>query len=129
MRESLIAQIRNPATSFVKRSRAINYGNCYYFQMPELEDLDTLDVDAACDHFNTCYKDPAEFTICLTGQVEVDHSSFWHSADDAAVCWVWRKHTRAAFWLLFIVVYTLDVVFAQGFLVEGYVKQEVDYWL
>ncbi len=86
MRESLIAQIRNPATSFVKRSRAINYGNCYYFQMPELEDLDTLDVDAACDHFNTCYKDPAEFTICLTGQVEVDHSSFWHSADDAAVC-------------------------------------------
>lgn len=73
MRESLIAQIRNPATSFLKRSRAINYGNCYYFQMPELEDLDTLDVDAACDHFNTCYKDPAEFTICLTGQVEVYH--------------------------------------------------------
>lgn len=36
---------------------------------------------------------------------------------------------RAAFWLLLIVVYTLDVVFAQGFLVEGYVKQEVDYWL
>ncbi|DBA85638.1 TPA: hypothetical protein ACH3X1_005214 [Trebouxia sp. C0004] len=72
MRESLIAQIRNPATSFVKRSRAINYGNCYYFRMPELEDLDNLDVDAACDHFNTCYKDPAEFTICLTGQVEED---------------------------------------------------------
>ncbi|KAA6421450.1 MAG: chloroplast processing enzyme, partial [Trebouxia sp. A1-2] len=72
MRESLIAQIRNPATSFLKRSRAINYGNCYYFQMPELGDLDTLNVDAACDHFNTCYKDPAEFTICLTGQIEED---------------------------------------------------------
>lgn len=74
MRESLIAQIRNPTAAFAKRTRAINYGNCYYFQTAELEDLDTLDVDAACDHFNRCYKDPAEYTICLTGQIEVSHS-------------------------------------------------------
>ncbi len=78
MRESLIAQIRNPAAAFSKRSRAINYGNCYYFQMAELEDLDVLDVDAACDHFNRCYKDPAEFTITLTGQVEVYHCAYSH---------------------------------------------------
>ena len=71
MRESLIAQIRNPTQAFVKRTRAINYGNCYYFQTAEMEDLDSLDVDAACDHFNTCYKNPAEYTICLTGQIEV----------------------------------------------------------
>ena len=60
--------------------------------MPELEDLDTLDVDAACHHFNTCYKDPADFTICLTGQVEVYHCSFVHRLHDAAVCQVWTKH-------------------------------------
>ena len=73
MRESLIAQIRNPAQAFVKRVRAINYGNCYYFQSAELKDLDNLDVDAACDHFNQCYQNPAEFTVCLTGQIDVSH--------------------------------------------------------
>lgn len=72
MRESLIAQIRNPTQAFVKRTRAINYGNCYYFQSAEMSDLDTLDVDAACDHFNSCYKNPAEYTVCLTGQLEVE---------------------------------------------------------
>lgn len=71
MRESLIAQIRNPTQAFVKRTRAINYGNCYYFQTAELKDLDSLDVDAACRHFNQCYKNPAEYTVCLTGQIEV----------------------------------------------------------
>ena len=71
MRESLIAQIRNPTQAFVKRTRAINYGNCYYFQSAELSDLDTLDVDAACNHFNSCYRNPAEYTVCLTGQLEV----------------------------------------------------------
>ena len=71
MRESLIAQIRNPTQAFVKRTRAINYGNCYYFQTAELQDLDTLDTDAACRHFNKCYKNPAEYTVCLTGQIEV----------------------------------------------------------
>ncbi|KAL3146657.1 hypothetical protein ABBQ32_000885 [Trebouxia sp. C0010 RCD-2024] len=70
MRESLIAQIRNPTQAFVKRTRAINYGNCYYFQTAELKDLDSLDVDAACRHFNQCYKNPAEYTVCLTGQIE-----------------------------------------------------------
>lgn len=70
MRESLIAQIRNPAQAFVKRVRAINYGNCYYFQSAELKDLDNLDVDAACNHFNQCYQKPAEFTVCLTGQID-----------------------------------------------------------
>ena len=72
MRESLIAQIRNPTQAFVKRTRAINYGNCYYFQTAELKDLDTLDADAACRHFNKCYKNPAEYTVCLTGQLEVN---------------------------------------------------------
>ena len=71
MRESLIAQIRNPAQAFAKRTRAINYGDCYYFQTAELEDLDNLDADAACQHFNKCYENPAEFTLCLTGQIEV----------------------------------------------------------
>ena len=71
MRESLIAQIRNPTQAFVKRVRALNYGNCYYFETAEMEDLDKLDVGAACDHFNQCYQNPAEYTLCLTGQIEV----------------------------------------------------------
>lgn len=71
MRESLIALSRNPSQAFVKRIRAINYGNCYYFQTSEPKDLDTLDTHAACRHFNKCYKNPAEYTVCLTGQIEV----------------------------------------------------------
>ena len=77
MRESLIAQLRSPTQAFAKRTRAINYGNCYYFQTAELKDLDTLDVHAACCHFNKCYKNPAEYTVCLTGQIEVRHPSLW----------------------------------------------------
>lgn len=58
--------------AFVKRVRALNYGNCYYFETAQMEDLNKLDVEAACEHFNQCYRNPAEFTICLTGQIEVN---------------------------------------------------------
>ena len=71
MRESLIAQIRNPTQAFVKRVRALNYGNCYYFETAEMDDLDKLDVGAACEHFTQCYQNPAEYTVCMTGQIEV----------------------------------------------------------
>lgn len=84
MRESLVAQIRNPTQAFVKRVRALNYGNCYYFEAAEMDDLDKLDVGAACEHFNQCYQNPAEYTVCLTGQIEV-----WvplHAHDCTQVC-------------------------------------------
>ena len=36
-----------------------------------LEDLDAVEPAAACDFFNESFCNPAAFTICLTGNVDV----------------------------------------------------------
>lgn len=71
MGEDIIAQYFNPKQAFKARVRLLNHMNCHYFETAEIQELIELDVDAACEHFNQCYQNPAEFTICLTGQLEV----------------------------------------------------------
>ena len=71
MREDIIAQYLNPNQAFKARVRLLNHMNCHYLDTTEIKELIELDVDAACEHFNQCYQNPAEFTICLTGQIEV----------------------------------------------------------
>ena len=53
--------------------RFINYGRCYYFEPPTLEELDHVDAAAACRHFTEAFQNPAEFRLCLTGNLEVSH--------------------------------------------------------
>ncbi|KAK9820030.1 hypothetical protein WJX72_005269 [[Myrmecia] bisecta] len=70
LREVVIAQIRNPLHFFNNRVRFINYDRCYYFEPFTLRDLDTIDPQVACSHFNDAFNNPAEFTLCLTGNVQ-----------------------------------------------------------
>ncbi|KAK9855149.1 hypothetical protein WJX84_012364 [Apatococcus fuscideae] len=73
LRDNVAARVRNPLTSFSERVRYINYGHCYYFEPPTLEELDHVDAAAACRHFSESFQNPAEFRLCLTGNLqEVD---------------------------------------------------------
>ena len=70
-REGIAAQLRNPAYAFAQKVRAINYGSCYYFEPMTVEDLDRVDPEVACAHFNQSFCNPAEFHLVLTGNIEV----------------------------------------------------------
>ena len=51
--------------------RFINH-NCNYFYEPmTLEELDQINPQLACDYFNDCFRNPAQFTVCVTGSIEV----------------------------------------------------------
>lgn len=66
-----MSQIRSPDYKFGNRVRKINYGDCYYFLPVTLRDLDRVNADAACAHFSQAFRNPAEFTVCLTGTLDV----------------------------------------------------------
>ena len=47
------------------------YADCYYFQPPTVADLDRLDLPAAFAFFCRSFQNPAEFTVCFTGSLQV----------------------------------------------------------
>jgi hypothetical protein len=47
------------------------YEDCYYFRPPTVADLDQLDLPAAFAYFCRSFQNPAEFTICFTGSLQV----------------------------------------------------------
>ncbi len=56
------------ACRYGNRVRQVNYGNCYYFKPLTLEDLGKVDAHMACAFNNINYRNPAEFTLVLTGE-------------------------------------------------------------
>lgn len=69
-RESVVAKMRDPMTTWGQRVKFLNYGGCYYFKPMTLADVDDMDPQAACAHFTQAYQNPAEWHIVLTGAVE-----------------------------------------------------------
>ena len=51
--------------------RSINYGDCWYFRPMTVQQLDAVDAELACRHFNACWHNPAEFHLVFTGNFEV----------------------------------------------------------
>ena len=49
-------------------------GQVYFYEPPTMQQLETLDVDLACQHFAAAFRNPAEFTLCFTGAFEVSSS-------------------------------------------------------
>ena len=50
--------------------RAINYSDCWYYQPMTVRQLDAVDAEVACRHFNTCFHNPAEFHLVFAGNFE-----------------------------------------------------------
>ena len=48
-------------------------GQVYFYEPPTMQQLETLDVDLACQHFAAAFRNPAEFTLCFTGAFEVSN--------------------------------------------------------
>mmetsp|Transcript_12208 Transcript_12208/g.26250 ORF Transcript_12208/g.26250 Transcript_12208/m.26250 type:complete len:1102 (+) Transcript_12208:74-3379(+) len=69
VRQGIEAQLRNPLHHYHSRVREINYGGCYYFKTITLEALEKVDPHIACAHHNMNYRNPAEFTLVLTGNL------------------------------------------------------------
>ncbi|EFJ46689.1 hypothetical protein VOLCADRAFT_105434 [Volvox carteri f. nagariensis] len=70
VRQAIEAQLRNPLHSYHQRVRYINYGGCYYFKQLTLEEVDKVDPALALAHHNLSWRNPAEFTLVLTGNVD-----------------------------------------------------------
>lgn len=51
-RETVASQVRSPSFAWSQRVRHVNYGECYYFQPISVDDVDSLDAQLACEHFN-----------------------------------------------------------------------------
>ena len=49
-------------------------GQVYFYEPPTMQQLETLDVELACQHFAAAFRNPAEFTLCFTGAFEVSNS-------------------------------------------------------
>ena len=71
MRESIENETRNPYKRFLDRVRFINHSQNYFYEPMTLKELDKIDPHVACQYFNDCFRNPAEFVMCLTGSLEV----------------------------------------------------------
>lgn len=40
-----------------------------------LKELDKVNSGVACTYFNDCFKNPAEFTLCITGSYEASFAT------------------------------------------------------
>ncbi|KAL6755922.1 Metalloenzyme, LuxS/M16 peptidase-like protein [Haematococcus lacustris] len=72
VKQSVEANLRNPLSQYQTRCKEINYGDCYYFKPVTLEELDRVDMQQAVTHHNRSFKNPAEFTLLFTGNVQRD---------------------------------------------------------
>jgi hypothetical protein len=54
------------------RVKEVNYGDCFYFRPLTMASLDQVDPCLAINLHNNSYRNPAEFTIVLTGNVDRD---------------------------------------------------------
>ncbi|KAJ9517538.1 hypothetical protein QJQ45_024978 [Haematococcus lacustris] len=72
VKQSVEANLRNPLSQYQTRCKEINYGDCYYFKPVTLEELDRVDMQQAVAHHNRSFKNPAEFTLLFTGNVQRD---------------------------------------------------------
>ena len=71
MRESIENETRNPYKRFMDRVRFINHSQNYFYEPMTLKELDKIDPHVACQYFNDCFRNPAQFVITLTGSFEV----------------------------------------------------------
>ena len=72
VRQNLEAQIRSPQYEYSNRVKLLNYGECYYWRPITLEDVDEIDLPLACAFHNISFRNPAEFTLVITGNVSLD---------------------------------------------------------
>eukprot|EP00963_Diacronema_lutheri_P003130 scaffold261_cov336-Pavlova_lutheri.AAC.45 len=68
IRESIVSRLRDPVQIFSNRINELNYG-CYYFRPITLEEFSSIDTRKACDYFSSFFKNPADFTIAMVGNV------------------------------------------------------------
>ncbi|XP_065849756.1 zinc protease PQQL-like isoform X2 [Euphorbia lathyris] len=68
--EAVHAQERDPYTAFADRVKELNYGNSYFFRPIRINDLQKVDPFKACEYFNSCFKDPSNFTVVIVGSLE-----------------------------------------------------------
>lgn len=71
MREAVENEVRNPMKVFLDRVRFINHNKNYFYEPTTLQELEKLDPQLACNYFNDCFQNPAQFTICITGSIDV----------------------------------------------------------
>ncbi|KAG2499479.1 hypothetical protein HYH03_002426 [Edaphochlamys debaryana] len=70
VQQGLEAQLRNPLHAYHQRVRFVNYGGCYYFKQMTMEEFEHIDPALALAHHNLSWKNPAEFTLVFTGNVD-----------------------------------------------------------
>ncbi|MEW5319769.1 MAG: hypothetical protein WDW38_010898 [Sanguina aurantia] len=69
VKQGLDAQMRSPSYDYGNRLRAINFGDCYYFDPITHETFATIDAHVACAHHTFNYRNPAQFKVVFTGNV------------------------------------------------------------
>ncbi|XP_021276229.1 zinc protease PQQL-like [Herrania umbratica] len=68
--QAILARERDPYTAFANRAREINYGNSYFFRPFRKSDLQKVNPLKACEYFNSCFKDPSNFTVVIVGNID-----------------------------------------------------------
>ena len=81
-KESIIAQMRDPLEAFARRVRCVNYSDCWYFQPMTVAQLDAVDPEVSCAHYNASFHSPAEFQLVLTGNFQVLYQAHAIPASD-----------------------------------------------
>ena len=74
LKDSIQNEQRNPLKTFLERVRFINRNKSYLYEPMTVEAVDAINPDLAFRFFNECYKNPSQFTVCITGSIEVPTS-------------------------------------------------------
>lgn len=77
MREDLEREACNPAVQLDNLGRHINFSGSALYRGPTVADLEALTVVDACNFYNACFRNLAEFTVVVGGNIEVRKASPW----------------------------------------------------
>lgn len=71
--DSIRSQLRDPMQSFFRAVRRLNYGaDCYYTQPLTERAFAKVDLGIAADTFARAFSNPAEWTVCLVGAMDLE---------------------------------------------------------
>mmetsp|Transcript_48705 Transcript_48705/g.115766 ORF Transcript_48705/g.115766 Transcript_48705/m.115766 type:complete len:1036 (+) Transcript_48705:39-3146(+) len=70
LREQVENQWRDPHARFANKISELNSGGSSFFKPLTASDIDAIDTHLACAFFRRCFRDPSDFTLVLSGNLD-----------------------------------------------------------
>ncbi|XP_073121988.1 zinc protease PQQL-like [Henckelia pumila] len=71
LEEDILGEKRDPSSSFANFVEELKCGSSHFSRPLQVDDCEKFDPLKACEYFNSCFKDPSNFTVVLVGNFDL----------------------------------------------------------